>query len=107
MTDQSIEQEIQAKGLTAPRITPPQIKALMDRISHAYFVQGTSTFCHAFLDGKFLLSTGHSACVSLENFDPAIGRSISFRDAMAQAEKKLWEMEGYALYKRLAEGGSA
>lgn len=27
MTDQSIEQEIQAKGLTAPRITPEDIEA--------------------------------------------------------------------------------
>lgn len=28
--DQSIEQEIQAKGLTAPRITPADIKALVE-----------------------------------------------------------------------------
>ena len=27
MTDQSIEQEIQAKGLTAPRVTPADIEA--------------------------------------------------------------------------------
>ena len=27
MNDQAIEQEIQAKGLTSPRVTPPMIEA--------------------------------------------------------------------------------
>ncbi|EPV4793903.1 Gp49 family protein, partial [Pseudomonas aeruginosa] len=30
MTDQAIEQEIQAKGLTAPRITPASLEANID-----------------------------------------------------------------------------
>lgn len=100
-TDDQIECMIQAKGLTAPRITPERIQELMDRCSHTYDVQGTSTFCHFFLDGKFYLASGHSACVSPENFDPGIGRKVAFNNAGQAARNKLWELEGYALYKEM------
>ena len=99
--DNSIEAQIQAKGLTAPRITPDKINALVGRISHVYEVHGTSTFCHGFLDGEFLIASGHSACVSKENFDPVIGRNIAFKNMEAAAINKLWELEGYALRKQL------
>lgn len=104
MNDQTIEQEIQAKGLTKPRIKPEQIEALANRVSHTYETQGTSTFCHAFLDGKFYLASGHSACVSPENFDAALGRKIAYDNMLKPMKDKLWELEGYALYKKLNEG---
>ena len=97
----SIESEIQAKGLTAPRVTPADIDALEDRVSHIYFIHETSTFCHAFLDSTYYLATGHSACVSKENFDHDIGRKIAYENMLKPMRDKLWEMEGYALRKRL------
>lgn len=103
MSEQSIEEDIIAKGLTAPRVTPAQIQALVDRVGHTYEVQGTSTFCHAFLDGKFYLATGHSACVSPDNFDLGIGRKIAFENMCKPMRDKLWELEGYALYKSKQE----
>lgn len=106
VNDSSIEAEIQAKGLTAPRVTPATIDALVNRVSHVYFVHETSTFCHAFLDGKFFLASGHSACVSKENFDHALGRKIAYENMLEPMRNKLWEMEGYALRKSL-EGGAA
>ena len=106
VSDDSIEAEIQAKGLTAPRVTPATIDALVGRVSHVYFVHETSTFCHAFLDGKFFLASGHSACVSKENFDHALGRKIAYENMLEPMRNKLWEMEGYALRKSL-EGGAA
>ena len=109
MNDQDIEQEIQSKGLTAPRVTPADIDALMDRIVYTFDVRpngSTTTLAHAFLDGKFYLATGVSACVSTENFDAEIGKNIAADRAKAAAKDKLWEMEGYALWKRLA-GGAA
>lgn len=101
VTDDSIESEIVAKGLTAPRVTPDQIKALLVRISHSFHVQETSTFCYGFLDGEFLIASGHSACVSKANFNHEIGRKIALEDMLAQANKRLWELEGYALRKKL------
>lgn len=107
-TEAAIEEQIIAKGLTAPRITPGEIDALMNKISHVYFQHGTSTFCHGFLDGRFYLASGHSACVSPENFDLAIGRDVAFKNMMAAARSKLWEFEGYSLYRRnMTEGGAA
>lgn len=107
VNDSSIEQEIQDKGLTKPRVTPDVIDALMARVSHVYFVHETSTFCHAFLDGTFYLCSGHSACVSKENFDHALGRKIAYNNMLEPMRNKLWELEGYALRLRLAEGGAA
>lgn len=109
MTDKAIEQEIQAKGLTAPRITPDDIDALMSRVTFITVVpEGTtSTFTHAYLDGKFSLAIGHSACVSPENFNAEVGKKVAMGKAIAAARDKLWELEGYALYKNLRNGGAA
>ena len=120
--DQSIEQEIQAKGLTAPRITPADIEA---NIKQTYFftaeegVQGalaktdpelgvecpsisTLTFCVLVLRNGFTV-TGESACASPENFDAEIGRKIARQNAV----NKVWPLMGYALRSKLAEGGVA
>ena len=105
MNDQEIEKDIQAKGLTAPRITKDQIDALMARVLFYYVVpEGTtSTFAHAYLDGKFYLATGHSACVSPENFNAEIGIKIAQSKAEAAARDKLWELEGYRLFQQQKE----
>ena len=101
MDESAIEQQIQALGLNAPRIHPETIERLKARIEFRQVVpEGTtSTFIHAFLDGRFFLGSGHSACVSPENFDAAIGHSIAMTKARQAAEDKLWELEGYRLYQ--------
>jgi len=102
-TDAQIESEIVAKGKTAPRVTPKQIDALLARVEYKFEYHHTSTFCHAFLDGEFYLATGHSACVSLANYDKEIGDRIAVSDAAAKAVKQLWLLEGYVLRTKLAE----
>lgn len=100
MSEKEIEQAIQDKGLTAPRVTPGQIDKLMERVEYrSQSPIGTSTFVHAFLDGKFLLATGHSACVDPRNFNEEIGLRIATDEAKAKAREKLWELEGYLLYR--------
>lgn len=114
MNDQAIEQEIQAKGKTAPRITPADIQAAI-RTAH-YFsaydgVKATMppqcvapdypelsllTFCVLVLRNGFTV-TGESACASPENFDAEIGRKI----ARQNAEQKIWLLEGYLLKQRM------
>lgn len=105
-----IEAEIQAKGLTAPRVTKARIDDLMARIVYTCDQRpngSTTTLVHAFLDGDFYLATGVSACVSVANFDASIGRNIATANAESAAQDKLWELEGYALRDRLAQGGAA
>jgi hypothetical protein len=120
MNDNDIEQEIQAKGLTAPRITPADIEAHI--ASEHYFtaaegVYGAEmcrtlqpsmglpplmllTFCVLVLRNGFTV-TGESACASPENFDAELGCKI----ARVRAVEKLWPLLGYALRERLHRGG--
>ncbi len=103
--DQAIEDQIQERGLTAPRITVAHIQALKNRVFYQFEqpMGTTSTFCHAYLDGRFYLTSGHSACVSVDNFDAAMGEDIARRNATNQAAEKLWGLEGYRLFMQLNE----
>ena len=66
-------------------------------VSEEYRVfSGRLTVCVLTLKNGFLV-TGESACVSEENFDAALGREI----ALANAEEKVWQLEGYALRNKL------
>ncbi len=127
MTDQSIEQEIQAKGLTAPRVTPADIEANI--ASEHYFTAaqgdakaqedaafangaingeqsrpvpqalGLLTICVLVLRNGFTV-TGESVCASPENFNADIGRKV----ARAAAVAKVWPLMGYELRSKLAAG---
>ena len=117
MNDETIEQEIQDKGLTAPRITPADIEANID--SEHYFTGGEGlagrcfrevsalhsprplellTFCVLVLKNGFTV-TGESAGASPENFDADIGRKIARQNAV----EKIWPLMGYALKSELAK----
>lgn len=115
-----IEQEIQAKGLTAPRVTPADIEVnivaetyftaaeggIGARITHDGVYQGQGeihhdslgllTFCVLVLKNGFTV-TGESACASPENFDAEIGRKIARQNALA----KVWPLMGYELRSKL------
>ncbi|MEQ1454273.1 Gp49 family protein [Acinetobacter nosocomialis] len=100
MTKDVTEQELVEKSV-APRVTKAQIDALMERVTYTVEQRPggtTSTFVHAFLDGKFFLATGFSACVNAENFDAEIGERMARSNAEKLAENKLWELEGYRLF---------
>ena len=125
MNDQAIEQEIQAKGKTAPRVTPADIEAniaaeiystgldcaaeaagdargVFNRIKPDVDLTVVNdslrllTFCVLVLRNGFTV-TGESACASPENFDAEIGRKIARQNAM----QKLWPLMGYELKERL------
>lgn len=121
--DEGIEQQIRAKGLTAPRVTPADIEASI--ASEHYFtgahgVYGAARYRVDFEDGSptdrenlppndggalHLLTfcvlvlkngftvTGESACASPENFDAEIGRNV----ARANAVQKIWPLLGFRL----------
>jgi hypothetical protein len=124
-TDITIEQEIQDKGLTAPRVTPNDIEANI--ASECYFtadegvvgkyakrlaLEGLGTypddlperdkhlslltFCVLVLRNGFTV-TGESACASPENFNADIGSKIARQNAV----QKIWPLMGYALKENL------
>lgn len=96
--DLRVEQEIQAKGLTAPRLTPDDIDERIVGEDYHVFPGTTVTVCLLRLENDFTV-TGESACASPENFDPELGRSIARRNA----REKIWSLEGYLLRQRLHE----
>ncbi|WP_246610383.1 Gp49 family protein [Comamonas fluminis] len=91
-----------AAAVDGSSVAGEQIQALMDKLVWVYDQpEGTtSTFAHAYL-GRFYLTTGHSACVSPENFDAAKGMKYAREQGEGKARDKLWELEGYALFKQL------
>lgn len=97
-SEKQIEQEIQAKGLTAPRITPDHIDACIVKEQYHVFEGTTVTVCLLHLPNGFTVD-GISACASPENFNPEIGRKI----ARQNAREKIWLLEGYLLKQRLHE----
>lgn len=96
MTDK-YEEEIQAKGLTAPRVTPARIDEVIAKEEFHVFGGSTLTVCCLTLANGFTV-TGESACASPENFNAELGQRIA-RD---NAKQKIWALEGYALRERLA-----
>lgn len=98
VAETEIEQEIQAKGLTAPRLTPATLDQKITRELYHVFPGTTLTVCCLVLENGFTV-TGQSAAVSPENFDEEIGQKI----ARAEARDKIWQLEGYLLRQRLHE----
>lgn len=71
-----IENEIVAKGLIAPRITPDMIDEAIAAEAYHVFPGTTLTVCALTLRNGFQV-VGESACASPENFNPEIGRKIA------------------------------
>ena len=95
----AIEAEIQAKGKTAPRLTPQLIDATILTEQFYVFPGTTLTVCALTLKNGFQV-VGESAAASPDNFDQEIGRKIA-RD---NARSKIWQLEGYLLRTKLHEG---
>lgn len=92
----SIESQIQAKNLNAPRISREHIDETIAAEDYYVFPGSQLTVCCLTLRNGFTV-TGESACASPENFDAEIGRTIARRNA----RDKIWALEGYLLKDRL------
>lgn len=113
MTNETaVENEIQAKGLNAPRLTPELIEAQIageywGRASKLYKEtpaencpsMGCLTIYVMVLKNGYTI-IGKSACASPENYDEELGRKIARDDARRQ----IWALEGYLLKSKLAGG---
>lgn len=106
--ENAIENEIQAKGLNAPRLNPAHIDAQIaaeftGRASDLFKgcpvhpALDCLTICVMVLKNGYTL-VGKSACASPENFNAEIGNKIARDDARNQ----IWALEGYALRSKLA-----
>jgi hypothetical protein len=115
VNDHQIEEEIQAKGLTAPRVTPADVEGA---IASEWYINGGDaqaddfqppvpaasplrllTFCVLVLKNGFTV-TGESACASPENYNQELGRKIARQNAV----QKIWPLLGFRLRDRISDG---
>ena len=102
MNDQTIEQEIQAKGLNAPRVTPADID---DNMVHVEIVKHVSPSGQVLRWAVITTQNGYavtgkpSCAVSSENDNEEIGEKVAIENATAE----LWPLMGYELRSKLAK----
>ena len=122
MNDEQIEQAVQAKGLTAPRVTAADVEAEIHGIYFFTAEQGARlaiaeegaagagpladalplrqvTVCVLVTRNGHRLVGVNTGPVSPENFDAELGRKL----ARANAVDQLWPLLGYQLRCQLAE----
>lgn len=112
ISNEQIEQEIQDKGLTAPRVTLADIEGAIRAEYYFTADEGAEfakmagritevednvalallTFCVLVLRNGYTV-TGESTCVSPENFDAELGRKIARQNAL----DKCWPLFGFHL----------
>ena len=100
MSDEAIEQQIQAKGLTAPRVKPEDITA---NIADTEFVTHVSRGGQVLRWAVLTTQSGYavvgrpSVSVSPENDNEQIGRQVAYENS----RNELWPLMGYALKEKL------
>ena len=94
--EQNIENEIESKGLNAPRLTPESIDSVIIRATFTVLPSGKVIVCELTLKNGFTVR-GEASTVSRENFDHEIGQKISRENA----RKQIWQLEGYLLQEKL------
>lgn len=104
-SDTGIERQIVDKGLTAPRVTLPDLNAnIVDTEILKYVSKTGKVLRWAILTTKsgFAVTGRPSVAVSAENDDASIGEQV----ALDNARNELWPLMGYALAERLSEAGA-
>ena len=85
------------------KVTKGQIDDLLSQVivqTKTFDTPTPHVLATAWLD-TFQLGTSISKAVDPNNFDEELGIEYSTKDVLKIAENKLWELEGYHLYKTL------
>jgi|ERR1043166_7733675 hypothetical protein len=96
--EQEIEEELQERGLDAPRLSPERIDSVIVSEEFHVFHGKHMVCCLTLLNGFTVI--GESAVVSPENFREDIGQRL----ARQKARDKVWAMEAYLLQQKVHEG---
>lgn len=99
---ETVEQMIQDRGLTAPRLTPTYVEGRIVGETYTVLPSGKVMVCELTLRNGFTVR-GEASVVDRANFNEEVGRRISRDNAVRQ----IWPLEGYLLQQRLYAGGTA
>lgn len=100
MNEAELEQQIQDKGLTAPRVTPSDLDAAIDSVDVVkHITPSGSVICWAVLNLKngFAVTGKPSTAVSAANVSEEIGRQVAIDNARGELRAYL----GYQLKEQL------
>lgn len=94
-SEEELEQEINDKGLNAPRLSPKHIDSVIISETYTILPSGKCMICELTLKNGFTVR-GEASCVSKANFNEEIGKKISKENA----REKIWQLEGYLLQEK-------
>ena len=77
------------------------IQAKVKKVTYTVMPDGKTTICQLYMENGYTIN-GHSACVSPENYNCALGEKYSYEDAI----NKAWPLEGYLLAEERFKGGN-
>jgi len=101
MEEKDLEKEIQAKGLTAPRISPADLDANIadvEIVKHVTKAGKVLRWAVLTTRNGFAVAGKPSASVSVENDNAEIGEKV----AIANSRDELWPLMGYELQSKLS-----
>lgn len=106
--DALMEQDFKDGGAKYPTIEASCISSLMRNIVYStHRVPNTTTVVATATlnlnEHTFTLASASTACADPRNFNEEKGTYYALQKATKAAREKLWEFEGYLLFKRLAE----
>lgn len=102
MDEKKLEQEIQDKGLTAPRVTLDGLHDKIKGVEICKFVSASGQVMRwavLQMENGFAVTGKPSCAVSSENDDQDLGEKI----AISNAQDEVWALEGYLLKQKLHE----
>lgn len=101
--DTAIEQEIKAKGLTAPRVTPTDLNqniAAIEYVTHTSVGGQVLRWAVITTLNGYAVVGNPSVAVSPANDDVEIGKKVAFENS----KNALWPLMGYCLKDQLHKG---
>lgn len=80
------------------KIEYDKVKALLDKMTFNYRVDGMSTFCYARLHTGFLIGEGKATALSMTHYDTQLGKDAAKRKAIANATDNIFSHEAFVAY---------
>lgn len=100
-SDIQIEQTIQQKGLTAPRVSLADLEANIADVEYVKHVSkggGILRWAVITTQNGFSVTGRPSAAVSVKNDNQEIGEKVAYENAKSE----LWPLMGYALKEKIS-----
>ena len=116
VSDKTMSNDFENSGSIYPKVSPDIIADLIRKVRYeTNRVSGTTTINatailvtggmtktkDGFIPHTFTLATCSTACADPRNFNEEKGKFYAIQKASKSARDKLWELEGYALFKEL------